>query len=118
MRISDWSSDVCSSDLKAGAIDWTSTINLDPAGLKGVRLNTRLLLQKSSLRDPFTGEKRQWSGFTDPVVELGLRHDIPASDWAWGGDLDYSHYQPNYRRKQNDKEIGRASCRKREWQYV
>src|SRR3546814_5138325 len=144
MRISDWSSDVCSSDLdwtyegeinkkfgpwgstklifiyrdvedrvdvipigesgeavgniakaKAGAIDWTSTINLDPAGLKGVRLNTRLLLQKSSLRDPFTGEKRQWSGFTDTVVELGLLHDIPASDWAWGGDLEYSHYQPN-----------------------
>ena len=88
---------------KAGAIDWTSTFNLDPAGLKGVRLNTRLLLQKSSLRDPFTGEKRQWSGFTDTVVELGLRHDIPASDWAWGGDLEYSHYQPNYRRNQTDK---------------
>src|SRR3546814_6423494 len=60
---------------KAGAIDWTSTINLDPAGLKGVRLNTRLLLQKSSLRDPFTGEKRQWSGFTDTVVEIGRAHD-------------------------------------------
>src|SRR3546814_10764391 len=105
MRISDWSSDVCSSDLKAGAIDWTSTINLDPAGLKGVRLNTRLLLQKSSLRDPFTGEKRQWSGFTDTVVELGLRHDIPASDWAWGGDLEYSHYQPNYRSEEHTSEL-------------
>src|SRR3546814_1168927 len=44
-----------------------------------------------------------WSGFTDTVVELGLRHDIPASDWAWGGDLEYSHYQPNYRRNQTDK---------------
>lgn len=88
---------------KAGAIDWTSTFNLDPAGLKGVKLNTRVLLQKSSLRDPFTGEKRQWSGFTDTVVELGLRHDIPASDWAWGGDFEYSHYQPNYRRNQTDK---------------
>lgn len=88
---------------KAGAIDWTSTINLDPAGLKGVKVDTRLLLQKSSLRDPFTGEKRQWSGFTDTVASIALRHDIAGSDWAWGGDAEYSHYQPNYRRNQTDK---------------
>ncbi len=88
---------------KAGAIDWTATINLDPAGIKGMKLEPRLLLQKSSLRDPFTGEKRQWNGFTDTVISLGLRHDIPASDWAWGGDVEYSHYQPNYRRTQVDK---------------
>jgi len=88
---------------KAGAIDWTATINLDPAGIKGMKLEPRMLLQKSSLRDPFTGEKRQWNGFTDTVISLGLRHDIPASDWAWGGDVEYSHYQPNYRRNQVDK---------------
>lgn len=88
---------------KAGAIDWTATINLDPAGVKGMKLEPRMLLQKSSLRDPFTGEKRQWNGFTDTVISLGLRHDIPASDWAWGGDVEYSHYQPNYRRNQTDK---------------
>jgi len=88
---------------KAGAIDWTATINLDPAGIKGLRLEPRMLLQKSSLRDPFTGEKRQWNGFTDTVVSLGLRHDIPASDWAWGGNVEYAHYQPSYRRNQTDK---------------
>lgn len=88
---------------KAGAIDWTSTINLDPAGLKGVRLDTRLLLQKSSLRDPFTGEKRQWNGFTDTIASIALRHDVPGSDWAWGGDAEYSHYQPSYRRNQIDR---------------
>lgn len=88
---------------RAGALDWTATINLDPAGLKGVKVDTRLLFQKSSLRDPFTGEKRQWSGFTDTVMSIGLRHDIAHSDWAWGGDVEYSHYQPNYRRNQADK---------------
>lgn len=88
---------------RAGAIDWTATINLDPAGIKGMKLEPRMLLQKSSLRDPFTGEKRQWNGFTDTVISLGLRHDIPGSDWAWGGDAEYAHYQPNYRRTQIDK---------------
>lgn len=88
---------------KVNAIDWTSTINLDPAGLKGVRVDTRVLYQNTSLRDPFTGEKRQYSGLNDTYVSLGLRHDIAGSDWAWGGDIEYSHYQPNYRRNQTDK---------------
>jgi hypothetical protein len=88
---------------KAGAVEWTSTINFDPAGLKGVKLDTSLLFQTSTLRDPFTGEKRQWSGFTDTALSADLRHDIPGSDWAWGGHVEYSHLQPNYRRNQTDK---------------
>jgi len=88
---------------KASAIDWTATINLDPAGIKGMKIDTRLLLQTSSLRDPFTGEKRQWSGFTDTVAEFGVRHDIPGSDIAWGASANYGHYQPNYRSNQTDK---------------
>lgn len=89
---------------KAGAIDWTTTINLDPAGIKGMKVETKVLLQKSSLRDPFTGEKRQWSGFTDKVIEASVRHDVPGSDWAWGAGANYGHYQPNYRRNQVDKQ--------------
>lgn len=88
---------------KVDAIDWTSTINFDPAGLKGVRVDTRVLLQKTSLRDPFTGEKREYSGLNDTYISLGLRHDVAGTDWAWGGDVEYSHYQPNYRRNQTDK---------------
>ncbi|PKP87099.1 MAG: TonB-dependent receptor [Alphaproteobacteria bacterium HGW-Alphaproteobacteria-17] len=88
---------------KASAIDWTATVNLDPAGIKGMKVETRVLLQKSSLRDPFTGEKRQWSGFTDTVIEGSVRHDIPGSDWAWGGGANYGHYQPRYRSNQVDK---------------
>ncbi|WP_411340565.1 TonB-dependent receptor plug domain-containing protein [Sphingopyxis sp. J-6] len=88
---------------RAWAIDWTSTINLDPAGLKGVKLDTRLLYQKSSVRDPFTGEKRSYSGWTDTVAEINLRHDIAGTDWAWGAGGEYGHYQPNYRRNQSDK---------------
>ncbi|HVR90231.1 MAG TPA: TonB-dependent receptor plug domain-containing protein [Novosphingobium sp.] len=81
----------------AQAIDWTSTILLDPIGWKGAKVDVRLLLQHSSLRDPLTGERRQYSGFTDRLVELGLRHDIPGSDWAWGFDLFHQHNQPSFR---------------------
>lgn len=87
----------------AAAVVWTSTINLDPAGLKGVKLDTSVLYQGSRLRDPFTGESRQWSGFTDTQASMALRHDIPNSDWAWGGAADYSHNQPNYRSNQVDR---------------
>lgn len=87
----------------AGAVNWTSTFNLDPAGLKGVKIDANVLVQKSSLRDPFTGEKRQWSRFFDRMIDITVRHDIAGSDWAWGGNINYSHNQPAYRRSQVDR---------------
>lgn len=86
----------------AGAIDWTSTLQFEPIGWTGARLESRVLFQKSSLRDPFTGERRQWSGFTDRLVDLTLRHDVPRTDWAYGGNMNYAHYQPRYRGSQID----------------
>ena len=87
----------------AAAIVWSNTINFDPAGLKGVRFENTLVLQTSRLRDPFTGEERQWSGFADTQADFSLRHDIPDSDWAWGANANYFHNQPNYRSNQTDR---------------
>ena len=86
----------------AGAIDWTGTFQFEPLGWKGARLDTRVLFQQSSVRDPFTGESRSWSGFTDRLIDVTLRHDIPKTDWAYGGTVNYSHNQPRYRRSQID----------------
>lgn len=86
----------------AGAIDWSATLQFDPIGWKGARLTSRVLFQKASVRDPFTGEKRSWSNFTDRLIEAGLRHDIPQSSWAYGGDLTYSRVTPSYRSSQVD----------------
>ena len=87
----------------ARAIDWTSTIQFDPIGWKGAKLDARVLLQNSRLTDPFTGDERQYSGFTDRLIELTLRRDIPGSDWAYGTGMDYSQNQPRFRRNQTDR---------------
>ena len=68
-----------------------------------MKLDTSFLYQTSRLRDPFTGESRQWSGFTDTQAVMSLRHDIPDTDWAWGGEASYSHNQPRYRSNQVDR---------------
>lgn len=87
----------------AWAVVSTSTINLDPAGWKGARLDTSVVYQTSSLRDPFTGRTRNWNNFVDWQVETDLRHDVPGSDWAWGVSASYNHQQAQYRRSQADR---------------
>lgn len=87
----------------AGAIVSTSTITFDPIGLQGLKLDGTVVLQKSSLRDPFTDEIRQWSGFATRQVDLSLRHDIPESDWAYGFNANHTYFQPRYRSNQVDR---------------
>ena len=87
----------------AAAIVPSATITFDPIGLKGLKLNATVVLQKSQLKDPFTGEKRQWSGFTNRQVNLGLRHDIPSSNWAWGSNWNHNHILAQYRSNQVDR---------------
>ena len=88
---------------QAYAIDWTSTFQLDPLGLRGAKINLRALQQFSRVADPLTGEKRQLSGFTDQVLNLGYRHDLPDTDWAYGADANYAHVTRSFRLN----EIGR-----------
>jgi outer membrane receptor for ferrienterochelin and colicins len=88
---------------QAYAIDWTSTFQLDPVGLKGAKINLRALQQFSRIEDPLTGEIRDLSSFTDRVVDLGYRHDLPGTDWAYGANANYSHITKSFRLN----EIGR-----------
>ncbi|WP_423140719.1 TonB-dependent receptor plug domain-containing protein [Parablastomonas sp. CN1-191] len=90
---------------RASAIDWSATLNLDPMGFKGAKVDLRALLQTSSLVDPLTGARHQYNGFTSRVFDLSLRHDIPGSDWAWGTSLEYFHNEPSYRLQESGSQF-------------
>lgn len=81
-------------------IDWTGTINFDPLGWEGARLDATIQLEKSNIKDPLTGVDRYFSRHFDRDVELSLRHDVSGTDWAWGAGLEYNHVQPSYRLSQ------------------
>ena len=88
---------------RAWAVVSTNTVNFDPMGWKGARLDATIVYQTSSLDDPFTGRARNWNGFVDWQVDAEIRHDIPGSKWAWGASANYSHQQAEYRRNQSDR---------------
>lgn len=73
--------------------DWKSTLQLDAMGWKGAKLDINLAAERSQVRDPLTGKMRPISGSNDYSGSLNLRHDIPGSDWTWGGA--FSIYHPN-----------------------
>src|SRR3546814_14172854 len=97
MRISDWSSDVCSSDLPAGheIVDRRArdALRIDPP----MAVEAPILDREERLADV----RRQFSGVD------GLTADRPAPRDR-GAVLG----------EQRDREIGRASCRERVCQYV
>ncbi len=78
-------------------LDWTSTIELAPLGIKGAKLDVKLLLERARVRDPLTGQFRPMSEIQDRVLEIGYRHDIPGSAIAYGFDFNNYHFQDYYR---------------------
>ncbi len=79
---------------KIYGIDWTSTINLDPIGWKGAKIDFRANLEDPTLVDPLTGDKRAFSGWNDTYINGDLRHDIPKSNWALGARFREVPRQP------------------------
>lgn len=76
-----------------------ATINFDTLGWRGGRLNANLIVQESGIRDPLTGISRRISGSTRHSFDVGLRHDIHGTAWAWGSQWTYRRnawtFRPN-----------------------
>lgn len=77
--------------------EWKGTLNFDPMGWKGAKLDLRGQVQRTRLEDPLTGEQRPISGHLLHLVSAALRNDVAGTDWAWGGNIDYALYALSYR---------------------
>jgi hypothetical protein len=75
----------------------SSTIQFDPLGWTGAKLDMTLGFQRSRLKDPLTGDRRPISGTRTRVIDLSLRHDVPRTELAWGLNFSNEHYSPYYR---------------------
>src|SRR3546814_2450591 len=98
MRISDWSSDVCSSDLHAGTARARRGGSLPWVRSQGFGTNRRAL---------------GLSRVTSTSRSLAMAKDSNGARELIEPRKGDKRYQ-----RRNDDEIGRASCRERVWQYV
>jgi outer membrane receptor for ferrienterochelin and colicin len=70
-------------------IQSNATLLSDGVGWKGTRVDLRANWTTSAVRDPLLGFVRQVSGTDLFNVNMTFRHDIPATDWAFGGDTGW-----------------------------
>jgi outer membrane receptor for ferrienterochelin and colicins len=73
-----------------------STINFDPIGWTGAKLDLTVGGEWTSVKDPLTGEKRPITNVEDHWGSAELRHDIPGTPWAWDAYVQHRHYTKNY----------------------
>ncbi|WP_427968538.1 TonB-dependent receptor plug domain-containing protein [Altererythrobacter sp.] len=74
-----------------------ATINFDPVGWKGAKLDIELIAENSRLDDPLTGEPRFVSNHDNLRANGELRWDIPDSSWAVGAGFDWRHKKQTVR---------------------
>lgn len=60
------------------------TMNFDPAGFRGAKIDLELEVNESEVLDPLTGQPRRVSDTDLIEFDMNFRHDVPETDWAWG----------------------------------
>lgn len=78
-------------------IENVSTINLDPMGFKGAKVNFQAFYQSASYKDPLGSGRIPFNGYTKLGIEANLRHDIPGSQLAWGVGIGHYEQSLSYR---------------------
>src|SRR3546814_16120289 len=121
MRISDWSSDVCSSDLQGltalvllNILAGYDLSSLKPTGSERQHLEVEASRLAYAVRDRYVGDPRAASIPLDHLLSteyaaiLRSRLSCERAMTARAGEFDDGHRDP---------EIGSAACRERVWQY-
>ncbi len=70
----------------------TSTLQGEPIGFNGAKLDLNIGREWTSVRDPLTADKRPISGIQDKWGSIQIRHDIPRTPFAWSAYVQYRHY--------------------------
>lgn len=78
-------------------IEWNSTINFDPLGIPGAKLDLEVTVQRTRLDDPLTGVSRPISENTETYIEAEFRHDIQGTDIAYGVEFERYRQSPGLR---------------------
>src|SRR3546814_20015750 len=120
MRISDWSSDVCSSDLAKFAVEHMANAKMRRYATSLARyaaewnvLTMRIMLMARKDRDQVSAASHHflmYSGYVTMAYFWGLQAAVASGKLAKGGSESPEFYKA--------KQIGRASCRERVCQYV
>jgi len=74
----------------------TSTLLFDAIGWKGAKLDLTIGAERTRVRDPLTGDKREITGVQDRWGSAQIRHDIPGTPFAWSAYVQYRHYSPYF----------------------
>lgn len=76
-----------------------TTLQFDPLGWKGARLDLDVELTFTRLRDPFDPARHiPYGGITDRYWELSFRQDFEGTDWAAGAAYEYNRQSLYHRR--------------------
>ena len=85
-------------EAKQWSVKLTGTQMLDRFGLAGGQVDYDILYRESEIEDPYSGEIRRLNGQTKWYYDFEFRHDIPGTNWAWGGQIEDFFDSKSYRR--------------------
>ena len=78
-------------------IDIDTTLKGDLWGYHGTELELQLTLRDSKVDDPLTGVSRRLNNDEKYFWGINFRHDIPATEWAYGFSISQERDARNYR---------------------
>lgn len=68
-------------------LEINTTLKGEPIGFNGAQLDIQAVRRWMSIDDPFTGSTRPFSNDLIDLLDVDFRHDIPRSNWAYGGGI-------------------------------
>jgi outer membrane receptor for ferrienterochelin and colicins len=99
------------------ALTFSGTLNFDFIGARGARLSFTGERRRSNVRDPLTGQQRPISNDRRHEYDINFRHDIPDTDLAWGGSLNFDRDAPFFRLDEVSRQIFTPSFSSVYWEH-